>query len=68
MNRVGFKLNEGAHVKVYNERDAMNKRRSKIQPGDFVINGFRNGLYEVQGKVNGRLMNQMIPRYKLALI
>ena len=53
MNSPGFKLNEGAHVKVYNERDAMNKRRSIIQPGDFVINGFRNGLYEVNGIVNG---------------
>ena len=65
MNRTGFKLNEGTHVKVYNEKDGMNKRRTIIQPGDFVINGFRNGLYEVNGIVNGRLMNQMIPRYKL---
>ena len=68
MNQLGFSLNEGAHVKVYNERDGMNKRRSIIQPGDFVINGFRNGLYEVSGKVNGKNMIQMIPRYKLDLV
>ena len=67
MSTPGFTLNEGAHVKVYNEKDAMNKRRSIIQPGDFVINGFRNGLYEVSGKVNGKNMIQMIPRYKLDL-
>ena len=65
MNRAGFKLNGGTHVKVYNEKDSMNKRRSIIQPGDFVINGFRNGLYEVEGKVNGKNTIQMIPRYKL---
>ena len=65
MNRAGFKLNAGTHVKVYNEKDSMNKRRSIIQPGDFVINGFRNGLYEVEGKVNGKNTIQMIPRYKL---
>ena len=45
----------------------MNKRRSIIQPGDFVINGFRNGLSEVNGIVNGKNMIQMIPRYKLNL-
>ena len=67
MNRAGFKLNEGIHVKVYNEKDAMNKRRAIIQPGDFVVNGFRNGLYEVRGSVNGKNMIQMIPRYKLDL-
>ena len=65
MNTPGFKLNEGVHVKVYKEKDSMNKRRSIIQPGDFVINGFRNGLYEVNGIVNGKNMIQMIPRYKL---
>ena len=67
MNQPGFSLNQGARVKVYNEKDSMNKRRSIIQPGDFVINGFRNGLYEVYGKVNGQMMHQMIPRYKLEL-
>ena len=65
MNKPGFVLNKGVHVKVYNNKDAMNKRRSIIQPGDFVINGFRNGLYEVRGRVNGKLMSQWIPRYKL---
>ena len=65
MNKPGFVLNKGTHVKVYNNKDVMNKRRSIIQPGDFVINGFRNGLYGVQGRVNGINMTQWIPRYKL---
>ena len=64
MNRPGFKIKTGANVKVYNEKD-QNKRRSIIQPGSFKVNGFKNGLYEVEGKVNGKNMTRLIPRYKL---
>lgn len=63
VNKGGFELNEGMKVKVYNEKDTLGKRRSIIQPGEFVVNGFKNGLYEVKNKVNGK--TQLIPRYKL---
>ena len=68
MNRPGFKINVGSNVKVYNEKDSMSKRRSIIQPGDFKIKGFKNGLYEVEGNVNGKNKIQKIPRYKLEFI
>ena len=57
-----------SNVKVYNEKDTMNKRRAIIQPGSFKINGFKNCLYEVEGNVNGKNKTQLIPRYKLDFI
>ncbi len=68
MNKPGFKINIGTNVKVYNEKDTMNKRRAIIQPGSFIVNGFKNGLYEVEGNVNGKNKTQMVPRYKLGFI
>ena len=68
MNRPGFKIKAGTNVKVYNEKDSMSKRRSIIQPGSFKVNGFKNGLYEVEGNVNGKNKIQRIPRYKLEFI
>ncbi|KAK8839238.1 hypothetical protein M9Y10_032167 [Tritrichomonas musculus] len=68
MNKPGFKINVGTNVKVYNEKDTMNKRRAIIQPGSFIVNGFKNGLYEVEGNVNGKNKTQMVPRYKLGFI
>ena len=65
MNSPGFKLNTGAAVKVYNERDAMSKRRSIIQPGTYHITEFNNGLYKV---VNDKNKSQLVPRYKLSPI
>ena len=46
----------------------MSKRRSIIQPGSFKVKGFKNGLYEVEGNVNGKNKIQRIPRYKLEFI
>ena len=68
MNRPGFKIKAGTNVKVYNEKDSMSKRRSIIQPGSFKVKGFKNGLYEVEGNVNGKNKIQRIPRYKLEFI
>ena len=68
MNKPGFKIKVGTNVKVYNEKDTMNKRRAIIQPGSFKVNGFKNGLYEVEGNVNGKNKTQLIPRYKLDFI
>ena len=65
MNSYGFKLNEGTNVKVYNDKDVMGKRRTIVQPGKFKVNGFKNGLYQVEGVVNGKNMIQMVPRYRL---
>lgn len=64
-NRAGFELKEGRNVKVYNEKDSMNKRRSIIQPGNFIIeSGFNNGMFKVKNINNGK--TQTVPRYKLS--
>ena len=65
MNQSSFKLNEGTNVKVYNETDKMMKRRSIIQPGKFTVIGFKNGLYQVKGTINGKNTTQLLPRYRL---
>ena len=58
----GFVLPKGMSVKLYNEKDAMMKRRSNVQPGNYRVIGFKNGLYEVKGQKNVRLF---IPRWKI---
>ena len=63
-----FQLKEGTNVKVYNETNSMMKRRSVIQPGVFTVKGFNKGLYDVEGKVNGKNTIQRLPRYKIAHI
>ena len=63
MNRKGFKLNSGTNVKVYNEKDSLSKRRTVIQPGEFIIDGFNKGLFKVKNKTDNSI--QLIPRYKL---
>ena len=65
MNRPGFRINEGVSVKVYNEKDTMGKRRSIIQPGEFKVIGKENGLFKVEGKLNGKNETQLLPRYLL---
>ena len=42
------------------------KRRSVIRPGEFKVIGKKNGLYEVEGKLNGVSGKpQLLPRYLL---
>ena len=63
MNRLGFQLKEGTEVKVYNEKDSLTKRRSVIQPGKFIVQGFNRGLYRVKNINDGSI--QLVPRFKL---
>ena len=62
-SQPSFKLKPGTKVKVYNENSAMMKRRSKIQPGEYYVEEFKDGLWTVRDEKNTR---QRIPRYKLA--
>ena len=62
-NRNGFNIKEGTNVKVYNETDKMLKRRSIIQPGEYQVIDFNNGLYKVRSS-NGKI--QFLPRWRLA--
>ena len=64
-NNVEFNINEGVNVKVYNIVDNKLKRRSVIRPGEFKVIGKKNGLYEVEGKLNGENKTQLLPRYLL---
>lgn len=59
----GFHLDKGTKVKVYNEYDPLIKRRSMIQPGDFEIDTFTNGMYRVKNNIDGSIL--MIPRTKV---
>ena len=61
--RIGYYLKKGTKVKVYNEKDSMNKRRSIIQPGDFEVVAFTDGLCIVKNIVNDEL--QTVPRWKI---
>lgn len=70
MNSHGFKLSNGTRVKLYNEKDSMSKRRSIIQPGEYHIKKFKNGLYHVVEYDMNSDKNKIhkIPRYKLSPI
>ena len=65
VNQPGYRLHDGMNVKIYNEKDTMSKRREIIQPGEFRIDKFENGLYTVKNIKNNK--TQLIPRYRLAL-
>ncbi len=64
-NNASFNINDGVNVKVYNMTDNKMKRRSVIRPGEFKVIGKKNGLYEVEGKLNGENETQLLPRYLL---
>lgn len=61
--RTGFYIPIGKKVKVYNEKDVMNKRRCVIQPGDLEVIAFTEGLYVIKNNDNNEL--QSVPRWKL---
>ena len=63
MNKKGFQLKEGTEVKVYNEKDSLTKRRTVIQPGKFIIEGFNRGLFKVKN-INDNSI-QLVPRFKI---
>jgi hypothetical protein len=45
INSDGFILPIGLTVEVYNERDAMAKRRTMTKPFTYTVNGFHGGFY-----------------------
>ena len=61
-NQPGFELQPNQEVYVYNEKDTLMKRRSITQPGNYVITGFEDGYYKIEGDEDSP---QFIPRYKL---
>jgi len=63
MNTRGFRLKNGTHVKVYNDRDTMGKRRRVIRPGDWVVDSWERGKYKIKNNTNGDIC--VMPRFKL---
>lgn len=43
----GYEIPIGEIVKVYNDFDKFDKRRSMIQPGNYYVSDYRRGLYEI---------------------
>jgi hypothetical protein len=48
INSDGFMLPVGTKVEMYNEKDAMSKRRTMSKPYTYTVNGFHGGFYELQ--------------------
>lgn len=65
-SQMGFELNNGMRVKVYNEKNTLGKRRRICNPGEIIEK--RNGLYKVKITLpNGSQVTQLVPRYKLSI-
>ena len=69
--KFGYQLDIGSIVKVYNDTDKFQKRRSLIQPGNYMITDYYNGLYTVDkvednGDINYS-MTQRLPRSRITL-
>ena len=60
-SQPGYQLDAGQKVNVFNEKDTLMKRRTIVQPGEYTVTGYDNGVYQIQGE--GLVQN--IPRYKL---
>ena len=65
-SQIGFELNNGMRVKVYNEKNKLGKRRRICNPGEIIEK--RNGLYKVKITFpDGSQVTQLVPRYKLSI-
>ena len=62
-SKDGFHLEKDSYVKVYNDTDKFQKRRSIIQPGRHQVGEYRKGLYDVKDVKTGKI--QRLPRYRL---
>ena len=60
-SQPNYYLKPGTKVNVYNEKDTLMKRRTIVQPGEYVVNNYKDGVYEIKGEG----LTQYIPRYKL---
>lgn len=58
----GYELEVGDEVKVYNDTDKFQKRRSIIQPGNHYVAYYENGLYNI---VDDEGNDQFMPRAKI---
>jgi len=63
ITQEGFGLTPGVPVKVYNERNAMAKRRSELEPGHWHVVG-RDGMKFIIEDENGK--QQTKARCKIA--
>lgn len=63
--RDGFHINVNDPVKVYNEKDLLQKRRTLIQPGLYYVAGFEDGYYVIYNPDNLDDVQDM-PRYRIA--
>ena len=61
-NQPGFMLREGTEIKVYNDNDKMNKRRSVVRPGIYTVIEFDNGKYTIKNN-HGKITK--VPRFKI---
>ena len=64
-NQPGFMLRKGTEIKVYNDNDKMNKRRSVVRPGIYTVVKFDKGKYKVKNN-HGKITK--VPRFKIAPI
>jgi hypothetical protein len=48
INSEGFMLPVGTNVAVYNEKDAMAKRRTVNKPYTYTVNGFHGGFFDLK--------------------
>ena len=59
----GYKIPMGEIVKVYNDFDKFDKRRSVIQPGNYYVSDYKNGLYEITDYDTNE--TQLLPRARI---
>ena len=62
MTKAGYQIPVGMKVNVYNERNAMAKRRSDIEPGSWVVSKHVGSLFEIK---NDKNETQIKSRYQL---
>ena len=62
MSKAGYQIPIGSKVNVFNERNAMAKRRSDIEPGNWVVSKNDGVLFEIKNEHGDK---QIKSRYQL---
>ena len=62
MSKAGYQIPIGSKVNVFNERNAMAKRRSHIEPGQWIVSKNDGALFELK---NNKNETQLRSRYQL---
>ena len=65
MSQYGFNIEDGTKVKVYNNRPAMGKRRSELEPNQWRVIGNSGPLFEL---INENGEKQIKSRYQISPI